>query len=251
MSVSAATHVALFVILSFVLSRMPDPLPEQRPAPSSIVWMPQAGPGGGGGGGGNRMADPPRRAESRGRERVNAPAARPAQPSMRESTAARTVDIPALPAAAGLTEMPGVVSGAPGASLSLGPGADGAGGPGRGGIGRGDGPGLEDGSGGGTGGGSYQPGTDGVTYPQLIREVAPAYTNGALQARIQGIVALRAEVLADGSVGRVWITRSLDEAFGLDREAERTVKQWRFVPAKQRGRGVPVVVPIELRFTIR
>ncbi len=75
------------------------------------------------------------------------------------------------------------------------------------------------------GGGPFQPGADGITYPQLIREVAPAYTNGALQARIQGVVMLQAEVLADGSVGRVWITRSLDETFGLDREAVRTVKQ--------------------------
>jgi protein TonB len=77
------------------------------------------------------------------------------------------------------------------------------------------------------------------------------YSNAALQARIQGMVHMQAVVLADGSVGDVWITRSLDRAFGLDQEAVRTVKQWRFAPAMQRGRPVTVIVPIEMQFTIR
>ena len=90
-----------------------------------------------------------------------------------------------------------------------------------------------------------------MTFPRLIREVPPTYTNGALQARVQGIVELRAVVHADGSVGEVWVIRSLDRSFGIDDEAVRTVKQWRFAPAMQEGKPVAVVVPIELRFTIR
>jgi protein TonB len=65
------------------------------------------------------------------------------------------------------------------------------------------------------------------------------------------MVELRAVVHIDGRVGDVWIVRSLDRTFGIDDEAVRTVKQWRFAPATQNGRPVTVVVPIELRFTIR
>jgi protein TonB len=90
-----------------------------------------------------------------------------------------------------------------------------------------------------------------VSHPRLIREVVPTYTNAALQARIQGVVFMSAVVREDGSVGEVWITRSLDRTFGLDQEAIRTVKQWRFIPAMQAGKPVGVVVPIELQFTIR
>jgi protein TonB len=92
---------------------------------------------------------------------------------------------------------------------------------------------------------------NGVSQPRLLREIKPMYSNAALQARIQGMVVMQAVVLADGSVGDVWITRSLDRSFGLDEEAIRTVKQWRFVPAMQRGRPVAVTVPIEMQFTIR
>jgi periplasmic protein TonB len=145
---------------------------------------------------------------------------------------------------AGLTDLPGTITAAPTAGAPFGPGDGGVAGRGR----RGDGPG--DGVGPGSGG-PPGPGTGGVSYPRLIREVVPTYSNAALQARIQGIVYMRAVVREDGSVGDVWITRSLDRTFGLDEEAIRTVKQWRFVPAMQAGKPVAAVVPIELQFTIR
>jgi hypothetical protein len=46
-------------------------------------------------------------------------------------------------------------------------------------------------------------------------------------------------------------TRSLDSIFGLDQEALRTVKQWRFRPGTRLGQAVPVLVVIELAFTLR
>ena len=72
-----------------------------------------------------------------------------------------------------------------------------------------------------------------------------------MRARIQGIVALEAIVLPDGSVGRIRVIRSLDNAFGLDDEAVTAVKQWRFAPGTLAGRPVPVLVNIELAFTLR
>jgi protein TonB len=248
--VSAVTHAAIVVVILFISARMPDPTLLERAAVESpsIVWI------GGGGGGGEQGPKPASRAEASGREAVTV--GPPAQPTPAPQSAPEApetpVQIDALPTATGITEMPGVIASVPSDSLSLGPGSEGGAGGGRGGgSGPGDGTGAGPGQQRGSGGGPFQPGTNGVTFPRLIREVAPAYTNAALQARVQGLVELRALVYADGSVGDVWVTRSLDRSFGIDDEAVRTVKQWRFAPATHDGKPVAVVVPIELRFTIR
>jgi TonB family protein len=62
---------------------------------------------------------------------------------------------------------------------------------------------------------------------------------------------MEAVILPDGSVGRVGILRSLDPTFGLDEEALKTVKQWRFAPGTIAGQAVPVLVEIEMTFTLR
>jgi len=118
------------------------------------------------------------------------------------------------------------------------------------GIGPGSGSGLGPGSGGGFGGGVYQPG-NGVTTPRLVHEVKPNYTGEAMRAKIQGVVTMEAVVNPDGTVGQVHITRSLDPTFGLDQEAIKTVKQWRFDPGRLRGQPVAVQVIIEMTFTLR
>jgi TonB family protein len=100
------------------------------------------------------------------------------------------------------------------------------------------------------GGGVYRPG-NGITSPQILHEVKPGYTAGALRVRIQGAVEMEAVVMPDGSVGPVRITRSLDPVFGLDQEAITAVKQWRFRPGLRRGQAVPVLVVIEMTFTLR
>jgi protein TonB len=139
----------------------------------------------------------------------------------------------------------------PSSSLSQGSGSGGGAGTGRGtGIGSGTGSGLGEGFGGGTGGGAYQPG-NGVTAPQLIRDVKPQYTPDAMRARVQGVVLLKAVVRPDGSVTDIEVVRSLDSTFGLDQEAIKAARQWRFVPGRLRGQPVPVAVTIELTFTLR
>ena len=72
-----------------------------------------------------------------------------------------------------------------------------------------------------------------------------------MRARIQGVVRLQAIVLPDGSVGNGRIVRSLDDRFGLDDEALKTIKQWRFEPGRLEGRAVPVLIEVELTFTLR
>jgi TonB family protein len=72
-----------------------------------------------------------------------------------------------------------------------------------------------------------------------------------MRAKIQGIVWLEAVVMENGSVGQVRVTRSLDPTFGLDQEAERTVKKWVFAPGTRLGQPVPVLIEIEMSFTLR
>ncbi len=85
----------------------------------------------------------------------------------------------------------------------------------------------------------------------MIREVKPQYTAEAMRAKIQGVVLLEAVVQTDGTVGDVRVIRSLDPVFGLDQEALKAARQWRFVPGRRQGQPVPVLVSIELTFTLR
>ena len=95
-----------------------------------------------------------------------------------------------------------------------------------------------------------RPGKD-VTAPQIEKEVKPVYTESAKKERIQGLVGMDVVVLADGSVGDVTVTRSLDKEHGLDDESVKAVKQWRFVPGKKDGKAVSVLVEIDMTFTLK
>jgi protein TonB len=223
----------------------------------NITWLQAPGPGGGGGGGGNKMPESPRKAELTGKEKAAVPVTTPPEvkPLEKPKDIPKTqeLNIPAQVVASGVQSLPGVIANMPSSvdtsSLGAGTGTGAGGGTGSG-IGTGTGSGLGPGFGGGTGGGEYHPG-NGVTTPELLREVKPNYTGDAMRAKLQGVVEMEAVVMPDGSVGRVKITRSLDRAFGLDEEAIKAVKQWRFRPGMLRGQPVAVIVNVELTFTLR
>ena len=221
-----------------------------------IVWLNQPGPGGGGGGGGNRMPAPPRKAELPGRDKITVPVTKPVALPMPQVKPSDTpppppaFEIPAKTMADASLRVPGSLDGLASA-LSQGPGSGGGSGTGTGtGIGSGTGSGLGPGWGGGTGGGPYRPGS-GIESPAVLREVKPQYTADAMRAKIQGTVVLECVVLPDGTVGQLSIVKSLDPVFGLDQEAIKAAKQWRFVPGKRQGQPVAVLVSIELTFTLR
>ena len=79
----------------------------------------------------------------------------------------------------------------------------------------------------------------------------PQYTSDAMRARVQGTAMLSCVVRPDGSVSDVEVVRSLDRTFGLDEEAIKAAKRWRFRPGTLRGEAVPVRVVIEMSFTLR
>jgi periplasmic protein TonB len=259
--VSLGSHVAMGV-LAFLMVRFGGQpvqtaavLPE--PNPTQIIWLSQPGPGGGGGGGGNQMKEPPRKAELPGKDRITVPVDKPVkleppQQVKKEPDPVAQLNIPAQSLAASAESLVGTLV-APEAppSLSQGSGSGGGAGTGKGsGIGPGDGSGLGPGSGGGTGGGVYHPG-NGVTLPRVLREVRPQYTSDAMRAKVQGTVLLQCVVRPDGTVSDVQIVRSLDGVFGLDGEAIKAARQWRFAPGTRLGEPVPVLITIELTFTLR
>ena len=254
--VSLATHVGLLLLFLFIISLPVVPTPDSQNAVSlkDIVWVAQPGPGGGGGGGGNKSPDPPRKAELPDKQKITVPVARaePKPQAPEPPKQEQQLTIPAQPVASGVEQLPGAITQAIAPpTLSQGSGTGGGSGTGRGtGAGPGDGSGLGPGYGGGFGGGAYKPG-NGVTSPTLVREVKPNYTADAMRAKIQGVVWLEAVVMQDGSVGQVRVTRSLDPTFGLDQEAERTVKKWVFRPGTRLGQPVPVLIEIEMSFTLR
>ena len=99
-------------------------------------------------------------------------------------------------------------------------------------------------------GGIFYPGVT-ITSPKIRKEVKPKYTREAQAAGIEGTVWLEAVVLPDGKVGNVRVTRSLDSQYGLDEEAVKTVKKWRFKPGMKDGKPVPVLVEIEMTFSLK
>jgi TonB family protein len=252
---SVLSHLA-FALLALLVARL---APEQyrqavlgNQLPRQIVWLADPGAGGGGGGGGNKSPEPIKKAESPGKEKITVPAIKP-DPELDKSKLEPEPkpDIPAKQMNSGLTFSPGLIESEDTSSKSQGTGTGGGAGTGTGtGIGEGSGSGIGAGVGGGAGGGVYRPG-NGVQLPRVLREVKPQYTADAMRAKVQGTVLLECVVMPDGSVGNIEVAKSLDRTFGLDQEAIKAARQWRFQPGTRFGEPVAVLVTIELTFTLR
>jgi protein TonB len=241
---SLAIHGIALAVAAYGIARAPEALRTAGESMRVPAFFDRPG-GGGGGGGGADAPDPPRTVRPSGnRPRDVTMAARPADVPPPD------VNIPAM-AAQPIDFLPGATAVVDGTSPGRGTGAGGGGARGPG-SGPRDGTGIGDGGPRGAGGGPFESGP-GVTDPQLILEVKPAYTVGAMQAKLQGTVLMEAVVLADGSIDprSIRIVRSLDRAHGLDEQAVLAVKQWRFRPGAYEGRPVPVRVVVELTFTLR
>ena len=72
-----------------------------------------------------------------------------------------------------------------------------------------------------------------------------------MDAKIQGSLSLEAVVLESGLVGDVEIIDSLDQVYGLDDQAIKAIKQWRFKPGTKDGKPVAVRVLVEFSFTLK
>ncbi len=243
---SAVLHAAILLVLVGIMRVSRDEqvaVPITALLPDRLVWMPSSAVGGGRDSGGQQAVDPPRQARVIGSDAISVPASQ-RSPST-ESSIEPPPEASAIPARpmgdatqilAGAIESNGASAGPGESDIGKAPGSS------QGGLGKqpGDGFGL----------GVSRGGPD-VAMPTLIERVAPKYTVDAMRARIQGSVWIECVVLPDGSVGDVRVMRSLDRRFGLDEEAIAAAKRWRFRPGHIAGKAVPVVVSIELMFSVR
>jgi TonB family protein len=250
---AGAAHVTFILLLFFIAWLRPDRqvravLPDLDP--TNLIFIEQPGPGGGGGGGGNKSPEPPKTVET--------PPIKPPEPKPEPIPIPDPVPPPEpvvaaeIPAISPITTPAVVASTTNIAPPSLGTGNNtGAGTGDGGGIGPGKGDGLGPGSGGNEGGGVFQVG-NGVLPPVSLYTPKPAYTSEAMLRRIQGDVDLDCVVQADGTVGKCDIVKSLDSnQFGLDNEALKAARQFRFKPGTRRGEPVAVLVRIILTFNMR
>jgi periplasmic protein TonB len=259
---SLASHAAIIGLL-YLLMSLPGPASTLNPdAPhplAGLIWIPSAAEGHGGGGGGDHSLTTARRLQTVGMDAVAVPILKPPPltPPDRltddqQQPAPMALILPVRQTDAGTMLQAGVINNASLApDASQGSGRNGGAGTGtNGGSGDDVGPGEGPGRNGGTGGDVYAVGGN-VLAPILLREVKPAYTPEAMRARIQGEVVLVGVVLPDGSVTRLRVLRSLDGTFGLDQEAIKAVRQWKFKPGMRLGQPVATEIAISVGFSMR
>ena len=82
-----------------------------------------------------------------------------------------------------------------------------------------------------------------VTAPVPIKSPDPKYSSKARKAGLEGLVVLSAVIGVDGMPQNIEVKQSL--GMGLDEEAIKAVKHWRFKPALKNGK--PVAVPLNVK----
>jgi TonB family protein len=83
--------------------------------------------------------------------------------------------------------------------------------------------------------------------PEAIQRVEPKYPDEARSQHIEGLVLVQALVGKDGGVEGTRIVKSVP---ALDSAAVVAVRQWRFKPAKSKGKPVAVWVAVPLKFSL-
>ena len=221
--------------------------------PPDLLLLPEEDDTSGGGGGGGRetltapsLGQPPRASD----RQLVPPTPEPPPNSNPLLVAEPTIVAPQLASMLPSVDLfnLGDPEGIP-APPSSGPGTGSGIGTGQGrGVGMGSGPGLGQGQGGGYGGGVFRVG-GGITPPSILFKRDPIYSEEARKAQYQGTVVLEAIVRKDGSVEILRVVRSL--GFGLDENAMKALKEWKFRPGMRNGVPVDVALNIEVNFNLR
>jgi periplasmic protein TonB len=230
-AVSVAVHASVIVAILLLVSHAREKKTQSvtRLDPVKLVWIPDPRPAGRGGGGAPPKPTPPPPAPT---PAVSVP--EPPKPVVVEepqTIAPEPEPTPApSPASAVATASPAGTSPA--------------------GSGDKSGSGIGDRPGPGSGDEPYGVG-NGVSAPIPLRRPPPAYTAEAMRARLQGVVVLNCVVRPDGKCSDIRVLKSLDSMFGLDQQAIASAREWVFRPGMRMGQPVPVLVTLEIGFTIR
>lgn len=85
--------------------------------------------------------------------------------------------------------------------------------------------------------------------PRKLHHVPPAYPDVAIRSRLQGIVTVDARIERDGCVSEARVIQSV-HAF-LDTSALQAVSRWRYTPTTLNGAPVPVLMTVEVNFSLQ
>ena len=88
----------------------------------------------------------------------------------------------------------------------------------------------------------------GVSAPRALYQPPPRYSKQARNAKYQGTCVLWLVVGADGIPRNIRVARTL--GLGLDEEAIKAVRKWKFEPARKDGQPVAVQVNVEVSFRL-
>lgn len=87
-----------------------------------------------------------------------------------------------------------------------------------------------------------------IKAPVATSSPSAAYTPQAKAAKIEGTVTLELVIGRDGIPSDVRVTQALDP--GLDQEAAKAVRNWRFTPGTKDGKPVAVRATMEIQFKL-
>jgi protein TonB len=87
-----------------------------------------------------------------------------------------------------------------------------------------------------------------VLPPRKIYAPQPPYPDVAKRVRREGTVVLELLIERDGTISSIRPTTEI--GFGLEESAVRTVSQWKLEPALLRGKPVPVLYRLHVRFEL-
>ncbi len=88
-----------------------------------------------------------------------------------------------------------------------------------------------------------------LAVPRYGENMPPVYPAIARRRGYEGVVMLSAEVLIDGTVGKLKIKKSSGYDI-LDRSALETVRKWKFEPGRKMGYPVVMNVEVPVRFVL-
>ena len=88
-----------------------------------------------------------------------------------------------------------------------------------------------------------------VQPPEKVHSPQPQYTEIARKARVQGVVIVQAIIDKEGNVTNVKVLKGL--SMGLDDEAVKAIKKWKFKPATLNGKPVDVYYNLTVNFRLQ
>jgi protein TonB len=84
--------------------------------------------------------------------------------------------------------------------------------------------------------------------PKPIYAPEPQYTEAARKAKVSGTVYLVIDVGSDGLVKHVCLVRSFRR--DVDEQAIKTVRTWKFAPARKDGVAIPYSTTVDVSFNL-